>query len=151
MIITDDTVLSSCHAAGNGSYLSDAQNFYTLHLSSESDLDSELLTDWNNVYWASNLLLANLTGTAAYHDAIKVRCDLLPELHNTFSVIIVSLSCCKAGIGSSQRSDWTLLLDEAVSISGFGAATLSASCSQSFKPSRERGKGTKTHIERCAR
>ena len=60
--------------AGNSSYLTDAQNFYTLHLSSESGLDSELLTDWNNVYWASNLLLANLTGTAAYHDAIQVRC-----------------------------------------------------------------------------
>lgn len=58
--------------AGNTSYLTDAQNFYSLHINSEGGNDNQLLTDWNNVYWASNLLLANLTGTAAYHDAIKV-------------------------------------------------------------------------------
>ena len=59
--------------AGNLSYLTDAQNFYQLHLNEESGDDGELLTDWDNVYWASNVLLANLTNTGAYHTAVQVR------------------------------------------------------------------------------
>ena len=61
-----------CFYTGNMSYLTDAQNFYSLHINEESGNDGQLITDWNNVYWASNLLLANLTGTGAYHDAVQV-------------------------------------------------------------------------------
>ena len=51
--------------------------YYSLHLDKEDDLDTQLLTDWDNLYWASNVLLANLTSaklpteSGSFHQATQ--------------------------------------------------------------------------------
>jgi hypothetical protein len=51
--------------AGNVQYLKDAEFYYTQHIYQEGGVDEMLLYDWNNVYWASNVLLAQLTDGGA--------------------------------------------------------------------------------------
>lgn len=34
-------------------------------------MDAELITDWDNMFWASNVLLANVTGSGAFHQATQ--------------------------------------------------------------------------------
>lgn len=52
-------------AVGNEQYYTNVGNYYQIHLDKENDLDAELITDWNNLFWASNVLLANLTSPEA--------------------------------------------------------------------------------------
>ena len=91
--VNSDGTLAHWAPAGNFSYLTDAQNFYQLHLNEESGNDGELLTDWNNVYWASNVLLANLTNTGAYHTAVQVRSNP-PSARNRHSKAVYNRASC---------------------------------------------------------
>ena len=50
--------------AGNQQYFANVGTYYQAHLDKEDDKDAELLTDWDNLFWASNVLLANLTSPA---------------------------------------------------------------------------------------
>ncbi len=67
--------MSFCAPAGNSSYLNDAQTYYAAHLNRESDLDGEIVVDWNQVYWASALIMADLTNAGAFHMAIQTFLD----------------------------------------------------------------------------
>lgn len=50
--------------AGEQGYYDNGVNvYYSLHLDKEDDLDAQLITDWDNLFWASNVLLANLTSS----------------------------------------------------------------------------------------
>ena len=61
--------------AGNSSYLNDAQTYYAAHLNQESELDGQIVVDWNQVYWASALIMADLTDAGAFHMAIQTFLD----------------------------------------------------------------------------
>ena len=47
--------------------------FYSDHLIQEGGEDGDLLTDWNHMFWAANVLLAELTDQGAFHQATQVR------------------------------------------------------------------------------
>lgn len=55
--------------AGDATYYTDVNTYYQLHLANEATLDAELITNWDNLFWASNVLLANITGSGAFHQA----------------------------------------------------------------------------------
>ncbi|KAL3155246.1 hypothetical protein ABBQ32_013178 [Trebouxia sp. C0010 RCD-2024] len=61
----DDLLWSSAwlwQLTGEQGYYDNGVNvYYSLHLDKEDDLDAQLITDWDNLFWASNVLLANLT------------------------------------------------------------------------------------------
>ena len=63
--------------AGNEQYHVNVGNYYQNHLDKEDDLDAELITDWDNLFWASNVLLANLTSptesseSGSFHQATQ--------------------------------------------------------------------------------
>ena len=57
-------------ATGDDSYLSDMNDFYTLHLYGEGSSTS-MLYDWSDYFWASNTLLATLTGQSSYHSRMQ--------------------------------------------------------------------------------
>ena len=67
----------SCESftAGKDSYMTDVNTYYSAHLANEDTLDAELITDWDNLFWASNVLLANITGDSAssgsFHQATQ--------------------------------------------------------------------------------
>ena len=52
-------------------YLADVTRFYAQHLEQEAATDTALVTDWNHVFWASNVLLANVTDQGAFHAATQ--------------------------------------------------------------------------------
>jgi endoglucanase len=58
-------------ASGQAFYLSDAEWYYPQHLRAEADSVDLLLFNWDNVYWGANVLLADLTGTHAFHAAAQ--------------------------------------------------------------------------------
>ena len=55
--------------AGDSSYYTNVNVYYQLHNNLENDNDDELITDWDNLFWASNVLLANITDSGAFHQA----------------------------------------------------------------------------------
>lgn len=57
--------------AGDGMYYNNVNTYYERHLNSEDDADADLITDWDNLFWASNVLLANVTGSGAFHQATQ--------------------------------------------------------------------------------
>ena len=57
--------------AGDGLYYNNVNTYYERHLNSEDDADADLITDWDNLFWASNVLLANVTGSGAFHQATQ--------------------------------------------------------------------------------
>ncbi len=61
--------------AGEDTYMTDVNTYYSAHLANEDTLDAELITDWDNLFWASNVLLANITGDSAssgsFHQATQ--------------------------------------------------------------------------------
>ena len=64
------------HAQG---YLDDVNRFYSEHLMEEGNQDADLITDWNHMFWAANVLLAEVTDEGAFHMATQVRrAGLLP-------------------------------------------------------------------------
>ncbi|KAK9804363.1 hypothetical protein WJX72_009368 [[Myrmecia] bisecta] len=58
-------------ASGDQGYLADVNQFYGDHIDQEGDQDSFLITDWDHVFWASNVLLAQLTDQGAFHMATQ--------------------------------------------------------------------------------
>ena len=55
------------HAANNDvSYLIDAQAFYVRHINSEPGSE-KLVWDYDNMYWAMNVFLAQVTNDGALH------------------------------------------------------------------------------------
>ena len=61
------------HAAQG--YLDDVNRFYSEHLMEEGDQDADLITDWNHMFWAANVLLAEVTDEGAFHMATQARCS----------------------------------------------------------------------------
>jgi len=61
--------------AGEATYMTDVNTYYYAHLANEATMDAKLITDWDNLFWASNVLLANITGDSAssgsFHQAIQ--------------------------------------------------------------------------------
>ncbi len=61
--------------AGEDTYMTDVNTYYSAHLANEATMDAELITDWDNLFWASNVLLANITGDSAssgsFHQATQ--------------------------------------------------------------------------------
>jgi hypothetical protein len=56
------------HAADNDvSYLIDAQAFYVRHINSEPGSE-KLVWDYDNMYWAMNVFLAQVTNDGALHE-----------------------------------------------------------------------------------
>ena len=54
-------------ATGDSAYLQDANDFYILHLYSETGGPTTLAVDWSEYFWSSNVLLASLTDGPAFH------------------------------------------------------------------------------------
>jgi hypothetical protein len=54
-------------ATRNTSYLQDAANFYGEYQLDESSNDDRILADYNNLFYPSNVLLAQATNEGAYH------------------------------------------------------------------------------------
>lgn len=57
-------------ATGQIQYLSDAYSYWTQHRNpafGESMVDSQLLFNWNNVFWGTTVMLAKITNQGAYH------------------------------------------------------------------------------------
>ncbi len=55
--------------AGDASYIEEAGQWYSDHLSDmdESEQDEEIITDYDHVFWAANVVWANLTNQGAFH------------------------------------------------------------------------------------
>lgn len=62
-------IRACCAAQG---YLDDVNRFYAEHLMEEGGQDADLVTDWNSMFWAANVLLAQTTGEGAFHMATQV-------------------------------------------------------------------------------
>ena len=58
--------------AGESNYLTDVDTWFNAHNELESAEDSYMITDWDHIYWASNVLLANSTDLGAFHTAAQV-------------------------------------------------------------------------------
>ncbi|DBA93998.1 hypothetical protein WJX77_002685 [Trebouxia sp. C0004] len=60
---------------GEATYMTDVNTYYYAHLANEAIMDAKLITDWDNLFWASNVLLANITGDSAssgsFHQATQ--------------------------------------------------------------------------------
>ena len=52
-------------STGDETYHGNVAMYYQNHLEKEKDLDVQLITNWDNLFWASNVLLANLTAANA--------------------------------------------------------------------------------------
>jgi hypothetical protein len=53
-------------------YLDDVNRFYSEHLIHEGNDDASLVTDWGHMFWAANVLLAEITDQGAFHQATQV-------------------------------------------------------------------------------
>ena len=61
---------------GDEAYHANVATYYQNHLDKEDDRDAQLITDWDNLFWASNVLLANLTAanpaeSGSFHQATQ--------------------------------------------------------------------------------
>ena len=61
---------------GDEAYHGNVATYYQNHLDKEKDLDAQLITNWDNLFWASNVLLANLTASnpseaGSFHQATQ--------------------------------------------------------------------------------
>ena len=54
-------------------YLDDVNRYYGEHLTYEGDSDQNLVTSWNHMWWAANVLLAEATDQGTFHQATQVR------------------------------------------------------------------------------
>ena len=55
-------------------YLDDVNKFYAEHITYEGGSDQNLVTDWDHMWWAANVLLAEATDQGTFHQAVQVRC-----------------------------------------------------------------------------
>jgi len=75
--MTGITRIEPCRSctAGEDTYMTDVNTYYSAHLANEATMDAELITDWDNLFWASNVLLANITADSAssgsFHQATQ--------------------------------------------------------------------------------
>ena len=58
-------------------YLDDVNRYYGEHLTYEGDSDQNLVTSWNHMWWAANVLLAEATDQGTFHQATQV-CSTMP-------------------------------------------------------------------------
>jgi hypothetical protein len=47
--------------------------YYGEHFTYEADADDGLVTDWNHMWWAANVLLAEATDQGTFHQTTQVR------------------------------------------------------------------------------
>jgi hypothetical protein len=72
-----------------GEVAQDVNKYYEAHKRLEGEKDKTLVTNWDNLFWASNVLLATTTDAGAFHLATQV----LPPL----PCIACPVSPCGAG------------------------------------------------------
>ena len=61
-----------CRATGDTAYLEDAETFFSAYqYSPESIFAEDLLVDWNNNYFNSALMLAQITDREQYHYVVQ--------------------------------------------------------------------------------
>lgn len=53
--------------------------YYGAHLDQESAQDADLVTDWDHMFWAANVLLAQATDQGAFHVATQVQSPCFVE------------------------------------------------------------------------
>lgn len=69
----------------------DVNRFYEAHKRLEGEKDKSLVTNWDNLFWASNVLLATTTDAGAFHLATQVPTP--PSLPTTcVDALLLSLS-----------------------------------------------------------
>ena len=61
-------------------YLDDVNKFYAEHLTYEGGSDQNLVTDWDHMWWAANVLLAEATDQGTFHQAVQVHSPPAPAL-----------------------------------------------------------------------
>ena len=61
-------------------YLDDVNRYYGEHLIYEGDSDQNLVTSWNHMWWAANVLLAEATDQGTFHQATQVHSTLACRL-----------------------------------------------------------------------
>ncbi len=65
--VPDQAVVLSAQA-----YLDDVNYYYSAHVNQEGPTDVDLVTDWDHMFWAANVLLAEATDEGAFHMATQV-------------------------------------------------------------------------------
>lgn len=63
-------------ATNDSAYLADVNKYYGAHVDLESERDLALATDWDNMFFPANVLLAQLTDEGAFHVATQ---DMLKQ------------------------------------------------------------------------
>jgi endoglucanase len=63
-------------ATNDTAYLQDVNKYYGAHVDMEGERDLSLTFDWDNMFFASNVLLAQLTDEGAFHVAVQ---DMLKQ------------------------------------------------------------------------
>ncbi|CAL5228455.1 g11593 [Coccomyxa viridis] len=58
-------------ATGDRVYLDDVNKFYAEHITYEGGSDQNLVTDWDHMWWAANVLLAEATDQGTFHQAVQ--------------------------------------------------------------------------------
>ena len=53
-------------------YLDDVNKYYGEHMTYEGDSDQDLVTSWDHMWWAANVLLAEATDQGTFHQATQV-------------------------------------------------------------------------------
>ena len=79
-----------CHAQA---YLDDVNYYYSAHVNQEGATDVDLVTDWDHMFWAANVLLAEATDEGAFHQATQVRLDYLFNVVSTMRTICTECFC----------------------------------------------------------
>lgn len=54
-------------------FLADVNKYYGEHMTYEAASDDGLITDWNHMWWAANVLLAEATDQGTFHQTTQVR------------------------------------------------------------------------------
>lgn len=86
--------------------------YYSAHVNQEGATDSDLITDWDHMFWAANVLLAEATDEGAFHQATQVRPCAAATLqcrlgHGLLqSLDHLSAACCSMLANSALCCPW---------------------------------------------
>ena len=58
-------------ATGDQNYLTDATDFYQLHIYNEGTQDQYAIFNWASYFWGVNVLLAQTTNLDTFHEATQ--------------------------------------------------------------------------------
>jgi hypothetical protein len=88
-------------------YLQDAQNFYIAHVYQETS--SELiLYNWDNMYWAGNVFMAQLTDEGAWRPIVRLSRLCIQDLLQFANDIC--WTCSSDALGRQHLGPWPIAL-----------------------------------------